>query len=201
MSDVKSRTRPTALAIWMIIAGAVGWWAAFQLTVERFQLLSDPDSALGCDYSILVQCRANLESAQGAIFGFPNPLMGIAGWIAPIVIGVAILSGARFARWFWLLVNLGMLGAFALVCWLIGQSIFVLGTLCPWCMVTWIVTIPTFYAVTLHNLRIGALPAPARVRRAAKGLMSWVPLMAIISYAVVVLLAQLRLDALTNIFS
>lgn len=201
MSDASARTRPTALAIWMIVAGVVGWWAAFQLTVERFQLLSDPDSALGCDFSILVQCRANLESAQGAVFGFPNPLMGIAGWIAPLVIGVAILAGARFAKWFWLLVNLGMLGAFAFVCWLIFQSIFVLGTLCPWCMVTWLVTIPTFYAVTLLSLRIGAIPAPARARRAAHGLMSWVPLMAIVSYAVIVLLAQLRLDALTNIFS
>ena len=83
---------------------------------------------------------------------------------------------------------------------LITQSIFDLGTLCPWCMVTWAVTIPSFYAVTIHLLRSGLVPAPARIRRAAAGLMAWVPLMAILSYAVVVLLAQLELNALPNIF-
>ena len=30
--------------------------------------------------------------------------------------------------------------------------------------------------------------------------MTWVPLMAVLSYAVIVVLAQIRLDALTNIF-
>ena len=72
------------------------------------------------------------------MFGFPNPILGLAGWVAPIVVGFAILAGARFARWFWWLFELGMAFAFVFVIWLIGQSIFVLGTLCPWCMVTWV---------------------------------------------------------------
>ena len=93
-----------------------------------------------------------------------------------------------------------MLFAFGFVIWLVVQSIFVLGTLCPWCMVTWVVTIPTFYVVTLHVLRIGAVPAPARVRRAAGTLMGWVPLFAIVSYAIVAVLAQVRLDVLGNLF-
>ena len=58
----QTHTRPVALAVWLIIAGVIGWWAAFQLTLERLQLLADPDAALSCDFSILVQCRANLES-------------------------------------------------------------------------------------------------------------------------------------------
>lgn len=200
MSQARTHTRPVAVAVWLIIAGVIGWWAAFELTIERLHLLANPDSALGCDFSVLVQCRANLESWQGAVLGFPNPIIGLGAWVAPIVVGVAILAGARFARWFWLLFNLGVLGAFCFVIWLISQSIFVLGTLCPWCMVTWLVTIPTFYVVTLHNLRSGVIPAPAGLRRAADRLMAWVPLLAIGSYAVVVVLAQVRLDALNNIF-
>ena len=77
-----------------------------------------------------------------------------------VVVGVAILAGARFARWFWWLFAARVTLAFVFVLWLISQSIFVLGTLCPWCMVTWVVTIPTFYAVTLHVLRTGIVPAP-----------------------------------------
>lgn len=194
------RTRPTALAVWLVIAGVIGWWAAFSLTMERFELLENPGAAASCDFSILVQCTANLESSQGAAFGFPNPILGLTGWVAPVVVGMAILAGARFAKWFWLLFLAGMTFAFGFVVWLIGQSIFVLGTLCPWCMVTWVVTIPSFYAVLLHALRIGALPAPAGLRRAAGTLSGWLPLLAVASYAVIAVIAQLRLDVLDNLF-
>lgn len=200
MPTAASRTRPRVLAVWLIIAGVIGWWAAFSLTMERIHLLQNPGSTPSCDFSPLVQCGKNLESWQGSLFGFPNPLLGIAGWVAPVVVGVAILAGARFARWFWLAFELGMTAAFAFVIWLIAQSIFVLGTLCPWCMVTWVVTIPSFYAVTLHVLRTGILPAPAGVRRGADRLMGWVPLLAVLSYAVVAILAQLRLDVLGALF-
>ncbi|MFT4229576.1 MAG: vitamin K epoxide reductase family protein [Microbacterium sp.] len=195
-----TRTRPAALAVWLVLAGVIGWWAAFQLTLEKFHQLADPDSGASCDFSVLVQCSKNLDSWQGSVFGFPNPILGLTGWVAPVVVGVAILAGARFARWFWWLFELGMLFAFGFVCWLISQSIFVLGTLCPWCMATWAVTIPSFYAVTLHLLRAGILPSPAFVRKGAGRLMPWVPLLTIVSYAVVIAMAQARLDALTNIF-
>jgi uncharacterized membrane protein len=200
MTQPASRTRPTALAVWLIIAGAIGWWAAFSLTMERLHLLADPDAILGCDISPLVQCAKNLESWQGSLFGFPNPILGLTGWVAPIVVGVAILAGARFARWFWLLFEAGLALAFAFVVWLVIQSIFVLGTLCPWCMVTWVVTIPTFYAVTLHVLRTGMVPVPRRVREGAGRLMSWVPLLAVLSYAIIAIVAQLRLDVLGSVF-
>jgi hypothetical protein len=67
-------------------------------------------------------------------------------------------------------------------------------------MVTWAVTIPTFYVVTLHLLRAGIVPVPPRVRRVAESLMGWVPLMAIVSYAIVAVLAQVRLDVLGALF-
>lgn len=196
----ETRSRPLALAVWLVIAGAIGWWAAFSLTTEKLHLLENPGSTASCDFSPLVQCGANLDSWQGSVFGFPNPILGLTGWVAPIVVGAAILAGARFARWFWVLFLLGMTFAFGFVIWLIGQSIYVLGTLCPWCMVTWVVTIPSFYAVLLHTLRIGALPVPAGVRRAADALMGWLPLLAVVSYAVIAVLAQLRLDVLDALF-
>ncbi len=200
MTQPVTRTRPTALAVWLIIAGAIGWWAAFSLTMERLHLLENPDAILGCDISPLVQCGKNLESWQGSVFGFPNPILGLTGWVAPIVVGVAILAGARFARWFWWLFEAGVALAFAFVIWLIGQSIFVLGTLCPWCMVTWAVTIPTYYVVTLHVLRSGLVPAPDGIRRGADTLMGWVPLLAVVSYAIIAVIAQVRLDVLGNLF-
>ncbi|GAA1737119.1 vitamin K epoxide reductase family protein [Microbacterium paludicola] len=193
----ESPRRPVVLAVWLVIAGAIGWWAAFSLTIERFHSLQNPGTDASCDFSLLVQCSANLESAQGSAFGFPNPILGLTGWVAPIVVGMALLAGARFAKWFWLLFLAGMTFAFGFVVWLIGQSIFVLGTLCPWCMVTWVVTIPSFYAVLLHTIRV---VGGSGARRVAGTLMGWLPLFAIVSYAVIAVLAQLRLDVLDNLF-
>lgn len=194
MAAPTRNSRPTVFALWLIFAGVVGWFAAFELTTERFKILANPGTAASCDISLLVQCGKNLESAQGSVFGFPNPILGLTGWVAPIVVGAALLAGARFARWFWLLFGVGVTAAFAFVLWLISQSIFVLATLCPWCMVTWSVTIPTFFAVMVHLVRVGALPASAAARRRADALMAWTPLMAIVAFAVIGVIAQVQLD-------
>ena len=199
MSSRETAKRPVGLGIFLILAGTVGWIAAFALTVEKFHLLESPTAVLSCDFSVLVQCGANLASWQGSVFGFPNPVLGLTGWVAPIVVGAALLAGARFDRWFWLLFNLGVTAALVFVIWLISQSIFVLGTLCPWCMVTWAVTIPVFWAVTLRNLAAGAIPVSARARRVARTLYGWIVILTLASYIVVAVLAQLRLDVLATL--
>lgn len=192
MPDTDTQRRPIALAIFLIVAGALGWYAAFALTVDKILLLENPGADLDCNFSLLVQCGANLDSWQGAVFGFPNPLLGLGGFVAPIAVGVGLLAGARFARWFWVLFNLGVAGALAFVIWLISQSIYVLGTLCPWCMLVWSVTIPMFWIVTFRNLAEGVYGRS--LVAAGAGLSSWAIPVTIVSYAVVAFLAQLRLD-------
>ena len=189
--------RPLALAIFLIVAGALGWWAAFSLTVDKILLLEDPQADLDCNFSLLVQCGANLNSWQGEVFGFPNPLLGLGGFVAPIAVGVGLLAGARFARWFWALFNVGILGALAFVIWLISQSIYVLGTLCPWCMLVWSVTIPLFWVVTARNAAEGVFGS--RLVGVGRFLRSWLIPVIIVSYAVVVFLAQLQLDILSRL--
>jgi uncharacterized membrane protein len=191
--------RPVALAVFLIVAGVIGWFAAFALTLEKFATLTDPGGALTCDFSVLVQCSANLESWQGSLFGFPNPIIGLAAWIAPVVVGTGILAGARFARWFWLAFNAGVVAAMALVVWLISQSIFELSTLCIYCMLTWSVTIPVFLAVTLRNLATGIIPAGARLRSVARTLYGWVPALTLGCYIIIAVIAQLRLDVLATL--
>ncbi len=194
-------SRPTILAVWLVIAGVIGWIAAFALTIEKFHALANPDAGpASCDFSPLVQCTKNLDSWQGSVFGFPNPILGLTGWVASIVVGMAILAGARFARWFWLAFAAGITFAFGFVLWLIGQSIFSLGTLCPWCMVTWVVTIPTFYAVWVQLLRSGVISSSRRVKAVGASLCASVPIKAIITDSVVGVLAQLRLDVLSALF-
>lgn len=186
--------RPIALAIFFIVVGLIGWYAAFALTIEKIDLLLDPSAAAGCDFSIVVQCTANLLSWQGSLLGFPNPLIGLGAWAVPVAVGTALLAGARFDRWFWILFNAGSAVALAFVIWLISQSVFVLGTLCPWCMVTWSVTIPLFWALTLYNLREGRFTSNNRVRHIAGTLLGWAPAITVASYLIIAIIAQLRLD-------
>ena len=193
MSDAIDRPRPpVAMAVFLIVTGALGWWAAFSLTLDKFAVLMNPDADLDCNISPLVQCGTNLASAQGAAFGFPNPLIGLGGFVAPIAVGVALLAGARFARWFWIAFNVGVAGALAFVIWLISQSIFVLGTLCPWCMLVWSVTIPLFIVLTLRNAREGVFGE--RLRRPGRVLLPWAVPITVFCYLVIALIAQVQLD-------
>ncbi|MDH6237390.1 vitamin K epoxide reductase family protein [Cryobacterium sp. CG_9.6] len=199
MSLTQRYQRPTGLAIFLIIAGAIGFAAAFALTLDKVRMLENPDAQLSCNFSVLIGCSTNLASWQGSLFGFPNPLIGLAAWSVVITIGAAILAGARFARWFWLALNVGVTGAIAFVIWLIAQSIFVLDVLCPWCMVTWSVTIPVFLAVTLYNLKSGHIPASASVRRVAAALYSWLFVITIACYIAFAIVVQVNMDVLSRL--
>ena len=73
---------------------------------------------------------------QASAFGPPNPFIGIAGFSVFVTVGVALLSGARLAKWFWLGLQLGATFAVVFVHWLIDQSLYEIGKLCRgawWC--------------------------------------------------------------------
>lgn len=199
MPDSPRPARPVALAVFLVIAGALGLLAAFELTLEKLLTLGDPDYVPACNVGVLVGCSVNLGSDQGSLFGFPNPLIGLMAWPVVITTGMALLAGARFARWYWIGLNVGVTAALVFVIWLIAQSIYVLDVLCPWCMLTWAVTIPVFWVVTLRNLREGAIPASDGVRRVAGALMGWVVVITIACYAVVILLAQAQMNAIPRV--
>lgn len=188
---------PIAFAITLIVAGLVGWYAAFALTLDKIAILKDPGARLDCNVSVLVQCGKNLGAWQGSVLGFPNPIIGLACWIAPIMVGISLLAGARFARWFWILFNLGVVGAMAFVVWLVHESIFDLGTLCPWCILTWSIVIPLFLTVTTRNAAAGVFGA--RLTGIGRASFRWLVPATVLGYAIVVILAQLQLDALARI--
>ncbi|MDJ0335496.1 vitamin K epoxide reductase family protein [Salinibacterium sp. G-O1] len=197
MTQALATRRSLPLAIVLIVTGVIGWLASLALLLDKLAVLVNPEVDLDCNLSVIVQCGKNLDSWQGAILGFPNPILGVAGFVAPIAVGVALLAGAGFARWFWIALNVGVLGAFGLCLWLAYQSIFALSTLCPWCMIVWSATIPLFWTLTLFNARAGIFGA--RMSRAGAALYTWVPAITVASYLVIAIVAQLRLDVLATL--
>jgi uncharacterized membrane protein len=198
MPEALPARRSLSLAIVLIVTGAIGWYSSFALTLDKFAVLIDPEADLDCNFSLLVQCGANLQSWQGSVFGFPNPVLGLAGFVAPIAVGVALLARATFARWFWIAFNVGVTGALAFCIWLMSQSIFSLGTLCPWCMVVWSVTILMFWTLTLDNGRHGVFGS--RLMPLGTTLYTWVPALVLASYLVIAIIAQVRLDVIGYLF-
>ncbi len=197
MTELVAPRHRITLAIVLIVTGVIGWYSAFALTLDKFAILANPQTGLDCNFSVIVQCGKNLESWQGAILGFPNPILGLAGFVAPIAVGVALLAGASFARWFWYAFNVGVGLAFLFCLWLMMTSIFALGTLCPWCMVVWTVTIAMFWTLTFQNAKSGVFGDGAVVW--GERLYTWVPLITFATYLIIAIVAQVRLDFLSTI--
>jgi len=150
-----SARKPIAVSILFIVVAALGLLAAFALTLEKINALANPGSAASCDFSVIVQCGKNLSSWQGSLLGFPNPLLGVMAWPVVAATGVGMLAGARFANWYWRAFDIVATLGFLFTVWLFIESVFVLGTLCPWCMVTWIATITLTVVAKGYTIKNG----------------------------------------------
>ena len=80
-------------------------------------------------------------SKQAEVFGFPNSLIGVATFAMMLVIAVALFFGMRFPKIFWQLALGGTALAVFFCHWLAYQTTFVIGALCPYCMVAWFATL------------------------------------------------------------
>lgn len=148
---VQSRTyRQTA---WILIfAGILGIVASIELIVQKIGVLSNPDYVPNCDINPILSCGSVINTDQASLFGFPNPILGVIGFTVVVIFGVLLFAGIELPRWMWLGLNAGALAGMFFVIWLVSQSLYVIGALCPWCMVVWSVTIPIFWQVTTDNL-------------------------------------------------
>jgi len=151
----------TRLLPWLLTgAGLIGLAASVTLTIEKIALLRDPDYVPSCSIDPVLSCGSIMRTAQAEVFGFPNPLLGIAGFAVVVTTGVVLLARASLPRWYWLGLQAGTTLGVVFVHWLIYQSLYEIGALCPYCMVVWAVTIPIFWYTTVHNLGHRHLRAP-----------------------------------------
>lgn len=146
------------VGVTLLAAGLVGLAAAFVLAVEKFLLLTEPFYVPSCTINATMSCGPVMTSPQAEVFGFPNPLLGIAGFAVLTATGAALAGGAELARWYWAGLQAGVSAGLAFVAWLVFQSVFVIGALCPYCLAVWAATITAFWYVTLCNLRHGLQP-------------------------------------------
>ncbi|MDA3021716.1 MAG: vitamin K epoxide reductase family protein [Actinomycetota bacterium] len=163
-----SRATPWILTV----GGGIGLFASVELITEKFALLADPDASLFCDINPVVSCGSVLLTEEASAFGFANPILGLIGFAVVVTLGVLALAKVELPRWVWIGLNIGALFGFSFMMWLMWQSLYVIGALCPWCMIVWAVTILIFWNVTVDNLASGRINLGAGVAEIA-GALRW----------------------------
>jgi uncharacterized membrane protein len=136
----------------LLVTGIIGIFASIELIIQKIAVLKNPDFVPNCDINPVLSCGSVINTEQASLFGFPNPILGVIGFTVVIMFGALLLTGVVLPKAMWLGLNLGALAGMVFVIWLVTQSLYVIGALCPWCMVVWSITIPIFWQVTTDNL-------------------------------------------------
>ncbi|MDN4609307.1 vitamin K epoxide reductase family protein [Arthrobacter burdickii] len=182
VSAVPGFARRVPFGIMLVATGVIGWVAAGILILEKLELYRDPDHVTSCDINPWVSCGQVMETWQSELFGFPNPFIGLVGFTIIVTTGMALLAGARFDRWYWAGLQIGVTLGAVFATWLWSQALFDIYILCLYCMVVWAAMIPLFILTTVRTMVHGVIPAPAVLTR---WLAEWVGPIIVLTYIAV----------------
>ncbi|MGL5828789.1 MAG: vitamin K epoxide reductase family protein [Angustibacter sp.] len=146
----------------MCVRGLAGLAAAATLLAQKIAVLANPPYH--------PELRLGVRRTTGRGVRVPEPIIGIAWFAVTLTVGIAILAGAQFRRWFWLGFVAGVTFGAVFVHWLIYQSLYRIGALCPYCMVVWAVTAPIFWYAALHSTKAGNVRIPQWLRPEVRAL-------------------------------
>lgn len=175
--------RPTGFAWMLLITSLIALAATIIIIVERSILAVDPNHRTSCDLNPWMSCGKVMQSWQAGTFGFPNTYIGVVGFSVLITVAVSLLAGARFARWYWLLMNLGILAGLGFALWLWYAAVYQINTLCLYCMIVWAMVIVQAVMATSANIQNGIIPASEGLRAKARDF-AW-PVVVLLYLAVV----------------
>ena len=161
-TDSAHRLAP-ALPYILIVGSVIGLIASFILSLDKLHLLENPNYQPSCDLNPIISCGSVMKSWQGSAFGFPNSWIGLIAFTTFGLIGLAMLANARFKRWFWIGLEAGFALGVTFTLWMLFESIYRIGALCPYCLTVDVVTLTMFWYVTLYNIREGHIPLPSRL--------------------------------------
>jgi uncharacterized membrane protein len=121
----------------MLFGAVSGFIASFLLTIDKVKILKDAQFNPSCNINEVLNCKSVMLSKQAEVFGFPNSLIGIGAFAIFIAVAIAILGNVNFPSWFLSIALGGTILGVVFSHWLAYQTTFVIGALCPYCMVAW----------------------------------------------------------------
>jgi len=149
----------------MLVGSIASLVASFVLSVEAVELAKNPDAILNCSINVVLNCATVGLHPSAYLFGFPNSFLGLIA--EPIVITVAIagLAGVKFPRLFMAVAQFFYSLGFAFAFYLLYTSYFVIGALCPWCLLVTLTTTLVWFAITRYNIRENNLYLPSGIQK------------------------------------
>ncbi|MEN9753218.1 MAG: hypothetical protein RL670_909 [Actinomycetota bacterium] len=173
-SQESAKVEPSIKLAWLlIITGLVGWFGAIALTVERIHVWLNPNESLSCDVNVWISCKSVMLKPQAALFGFPNSMIGVLAFMAPIAMGIAALLGYRYSRALWRVFFSGVAIGMTFVGFLFSQSTYVISILCPYCMLVWAGMIPLFIYLSVFLIRESVIGGPKFLVRNIAVISEW----------------------------
>ena len=160
---MKLYLRSSSSGFLMLLGSFAGFVASFLLSIDKIKLLKDSQFVPSCNISETLNCKSVMLSEQAEVFGFPNSLIGIGAFAIFMALSIAVLAGTQFPSWFWKIALAGTAAAVIFCHWLAYQTTFVIGALCPYCMVAWTGTLLIFSSIIQEILR------PKSVEESSKG--------------------------------
>jgi uncharacterized membrane protein len=148
----------------MLFSSCLSLIASFVLSKEALDLAANPVAKLSCDINAVVSCGTVGTSWQSNLFGFPNAFLGLMAEPVVITVAVAGLCGVRFPRGFMFAAQIVYTIGLGFAYWMFAESLFVIGALCPWCLLVTLSTTLVFSTLTHVNIRDGNLFLPARLQ-------------------------------------
>lgn len=137
----------------MLVGSALSLLASFVLSVEAVELAADPGADLACSISLVLNCATVGLHESSYLFGFPNAFLGLIAEPVVMTVAIAGLAGVAFPRLFMFFAQIGYSLGFIFALYLFYTSYFVIGALCPWCLLVTATTTLVWFAITRYNIR------------------------------------------------
>ncbi|MDO4792224.1 MAG: vitamin K epoxide reductase family protein [Buchananella hordeovulneris] len=150
----------------LLLAALAGLAASVELILSEIRFYKEPGAHLICDINPLVGCSSSLTSSQAhLLFGIPNSVVGTAFFAGLLALALVLLSGGSLPRLLWRLLSLAGLACLGFVAFFAHATISVFHTLCPWCSLIWLASVPFAVHTWARAAQGGHLPLPAGLAR------------------------------------
>lgn len=147
----------------LIVAGIIGCVASFALTYDKLHVLQNPNYQPSCNINPILSCGSVMKTQQASLLGVPNTIFGLIAFSMLLTFGVLLAGGAKVKRWVWLAAQIAATLGVIFMHYLFFQGVFRIHAICPWCFTVWMITIPTFWYVTMFNLKEKNIYVPGRL--------------------------------------
>lgn len=136
----------------MLVGSVLSLIASLVLSSEAIELAKNPDAVLACSVNAIINCATVNSHPSAFLFGFPNSFLGLMAEPVVITVAIAGLSGVVFPRLFMAVAQFFYSLGFVFALYLLYASYFIIGALCPWCLLVTLTTTLVWFALTRYNI-------------------------------------------------